>query len=656
MQALSGIFLSLSLVLAVVLGGQTIDYTWGPALVALALAMATGGVQAWRLGKQPRSAWFAFALILIASGWFLWRCWGSPVSEYGRSDALLVSGALLCCVWAWMMPARGTAVRLMMATLALLGVVNLGICLVQAGDPAFAWPFAGRPVLYPSGLFGHYNHLADFAQVSSLLLAARAIWGQDHIAERVFHALGVVASVVCVVMSHSRGGAVSLGAGIAVLFLCWGILAWRDKKRNRGVVTAIAVIVPLVIALLSPLIFSKLQERRGARDSSVAGAADDRFRLTMASFAIKISTTESVLTGSGSRSFGWKKNSASDPEQDKYWDRYNDDYVHNELLQAAVDYGWGGALLVVGAVMVTGLAGVAGLAGRDEADAATGSSLDALACGGLAAMAGTLLHSNFSFVTHTLPGAMYLGLAFGFALPKRDRRELPEMIGPVRFAPCLLVLPVAAVLAIAGWQGSMAYRTLWPALFGKEMLSVTAPGLAVADIQRAMQQWPGSELAGRAGHISTTVAALEELPASEKKEWLTNAADLYATAAKLNPYDPEWPVNRASALSLLGRNAEAEREFERAIERQGGAERNFRARYHFATHLYRRWYDAWTKERRAGEALGQFIRARDLLKESGNQGGFSRIEKDAKELTTGLDETIRFLEGAQVKPEPVKGD
>ena len=82
-------------------------------------------------------------------------------------------------------------------------------------------------------------------------------------------------------------------------------------------------------------------------------------------------------------------------------------------------------------------------------------------------------------------------------------------------------------------------------------------------------------------------------------------------------------------------------------------ERNFRARFYLASHLYRRWYDAWVKERRASEALGQFLRARELLREADRQGGLGQLGKEAKDLVTGLDQTIRFLEGAQVRPEPV---
>ncbi|MEK7950855.1 O-antigen ligase family protein [Luteolibacter soli] len=653
MQAISGLFFSLSLVLAVVLGGQTLDYTWGPALVALAISLATGALQLWQLGKQPKSAWFAFIIILVASGWILWGCWGSPVTEFGRSDALLVVAALTSCLWAWTMPTRGVAIRFSVAALALLGFANLALVLIQLRDPAFAWPFAFRPVQLPSGLFGHYNHLADFSQVSALILAARALWARDSLAERIVHALGALAAVACVALCGSRGGALSLGVGVAVLCLCLALLAWRDKKRNRGIIIGTAVAVPVLIVLLAPLVFSKIQQRRGAKDpKEITQVADDRFRLTLAGYAIKISTTQ-PWTGSGSRSFGWKKNAVANPDEDKLWDRFNDDFVHNELLQAAVDYGWGGALLIVAAVLTTGLTGVAGLAGRDEADAGRRGALDAMVCGGLAAMTGTLCHSNFSFVSHTLPGAMYLGLAFGFALPRRELLgEFPSTAG--RLVPCLIVVPLSIVLALTGWRASQTFRTLWPVSFGREFLGAAAPALAVEHVQHAMELWPGAELAGKGGQFSRNAAAAKGLPKSEQDAWLTQAVDFYTTAIRLNPYDPEWPVNRGNMLSALDRDNEAERDFERAIVLEGGTERNFRARFCFASHLYRRWYDAWTKERRAGEAMGQFIRARDLLREADQQGGLGQLGKDGQELVKSIEDTIRFLEGAHVQPEPVR--
>ena len=652
MQAISGLFFSLSLVLAVVLGGQTLDYTWGPALVALAFSLATGAFEMWRLGKQPKSAWFAFFVILVASGWLLWGCWGSPVSEYGRSDALLVIAALISCLWAWTMPARGLAIRFILAALALLGIADLGIALVQLRDPAFAWPFASRPTTFPSGLFGHYNHLADFSLVSALLLTARAIWARDSKLERIVQITGVVAAATCVLICGSRGGALSLGAGAGVLSLSYGLIAWRDKKRNSGVVMAIALLTPVLIVLLAPIAISKIQQRRGAKNpTEIIQVADDRFRLMFAGYAIQIASSQ-PLTGGGSRSFGWKKNAVSDPQKEKTSDQFNDDFVHNELLQAAVDYGWGGAILIVGAVVVTGLAGVASLAGRDEPDPDQKTAMDAVACGGLAAMAGTLLHSNISFVCHTLPGAMYLGLAFGFALPRRElTREIPGIVG--RLAPCLLFVPGAILLGLVGGRASQAYHALWPVLFGKEAGERSAPSISLEHMQRAMELWPGSELAGRSGHLSRVAASAENLPPDEQQAFLTQAVNSYSKAIKLNPYDPEWPLNRAATLGMLGRHDDAERDFEKAIELQGGMERNFRARYHFATYLYKRWYDAWVKERRAGEALGQFLRVRELLRESTKQNGLDRLGKEGRDFVKTVEQTISFLEGAHVLPEPV---
>jgi tetratricopeptide (TPR) repeat protein len=186
------------------------------------------------------------------------------------------------------------------------------------------------------------------------------------------------------------------------------------------------------------------------------------------------------------------------------------------------------------------------------------------------------------------------------------------------------------------------------------MLTVEDPVQAIDIMERAMKPWPSGELTGEAGHLCRRIAERQGIALSEQEMWRTRAADFYRQAEELNPFDPEWAVNRANLLSLLGRYDEAERAFERAVVLEGGMERNFWARYYFAAHLYRRWYQAWVKERRAGEALGQFLRARELLRESSEQGNLGHIGKEAKDLVEGLEKTIRFLEGARVLPEPVQ--
>lgn len=654
MQALSGFFFSLALVLAVMFGGQTLDYTWGPALIALAVALLTACPAVKALGRPGPGTGIAWGLLAAACGWILWRCWGSPVKEFARSDALLVGGLLAGWLWIVLMPVTGAGVRVVMAALGGLAMVNLGIGLVQLRDPAFAWPFASRPAGLPSGLFGHYNHLADFSLVIAVILGARMLWARDTRWERVFQGAGTLAAAACVVLSGSRGGALSLGVAVMVLVGLAGLIAWRDKAKNRGVLIGFAVIIPVLLGLLGPFALGKVQERRGGEAKPVSEILDDRFRLLFIRAAIDISTSQ-PLSGSGSRSFGWRKNAVWQPDQDGMTDRFNDDFVHNELLQAAVDYGWIGAGLVVAAAFGIGLTGVAGLAGGGEGSTATCGALDAACCGGLAAMAGTLTHSNFSFVTHTLPGAVYLGLAFGLALPWRGPAAAGRPGLPVAgMAVCLLAIPLSFLLGHAGTMGTRAYAALWPAFFSRESAPATPPEVAVERVKRAMEIWPGAELAGLGGHLCREAADRESLPAADRAAWLDSAADLYGTAERLNPHDPEWAINRANLLSLMGRNEEAERCYESAVILQGGMERNFWARYHFAAHLYRRWYLEWTRNRRAGEALGQFIRARELLRESSEQGGSGYRLKETRELMAGLEKTIRFLEGAKVVPEPVR--
>lgn len=651
MQIVSGLFFALALVLAVIFGGQTLDYTWGPALMALAVALLSACSGAAGLRQRGKGTWLALAFLSLAWGWLLWRCWGSPVQDFARSDALLVGGTMAACCWGVLVAPHGAGVRLLMVALSLLGIADLWIGLHQMREPAFAWPFASRPAEFPSGLFGHYNHLADFSLVSAVLLAARFIFARDRAAERCLQLIGAIACVACVFISGSRGGLLSMCAAAGVLLASAALVAWRDKSKGRGPLGIATLAMPLVLIAVAVPVLRHFQERRGIEDGTIEVFADNRSRLNSYGMAVDISANH-PLTGGGSRSFGWQKYAAWQPAESGLLPQ-NDDFVHNELLQAAVDYGWTGAILIAAAVLVVILCSIAGLMSGDPGARGSRNVIDAMMCGGLAAMTGTLIHSNFSFVTHTFPGALYLGLALGFALPRRPDEGIAFVSRPllVSTAAGLALLPLTALLGYAGFRGTSAFRALWPVVFGEERLASTAPGLAADEMRAAFEVWPGSELAGSTGHVARDAALREGLTVSESRDWLAQAAEFYSEAGHLNPFDPEWPVNRANILSALELDDEADREFEKAIRLEGGMEGIFRARYYFARHLYRRWYRAWTRqEKPPGEALAGFLRARELLKEAATLTEAWVRGKEEAELLKGLEETITFLEGAKVAP------
>ena len=653
MQFVSGLLIAAAFALAVAFGGQTLDYTWGPALLALAAALLTACSGAIGLKERGRGTWIALVFLVMAWGWILWRCRESPVREFARSDALLVGGMVASFCWALLAAPAGAAVRLLMAAFAILGILDLVISFQQMRDPSVSWLFARRPAQFPSGLFGHYNHLADFSLVSTAFLSARFFLAKDSLPERLLQAFGAIASIGCVFLSGSRGGMFSLCIAAGTLLALSALVAWREKSKRRALLGIATLAMPLVLGAVAVPVLKHFQERRGISDGNLERFADNRSRLNSYGTAVDLSANH-PLSGGGSRSFGWQKYAAWKPSESGLQPP-NDDFVHNELLQAAVDYGWLGAGLIAAAVLVVVLCGAAGLMSGESPSPPSRRAIDAMMCGGLAAMAGTLVHSNFSFVTHTIPGAMYLGLGLGFALPRRAVDRVDYAARPLLWAAgaSLLLLPFVAILAVLGFRATGIFRELWPVMFGREQLARTAPGLAVEKLDNALGSWPGSELSGAAGHILRDAALQPGRLEVDSRERLSQAVEFYGQAKRLNPYDPEWPVNRANLLSALGRDDEAERDYETAVKLQGGMEGTFRARFYFARHLYLRWYRAWTtQERPPGEALAGFLKARELFKEAAGLTEAWVRGKEEADLVKGLEETITFLEGARIVPDP----
>ncbi len=644
MSFLSGLLVTLAMVFAVIFGGQTRDLTWGPGMLALGaslLAALAGGAGSLR----GRGVWVPLGFVVLACAWIWWRCWHSPVAEFARADALLAAAMLSGLLWV-LLQRSGGGVRVLMAGLSLLTITNLAICLIQLRDPAFSVLFASRPAVFPSGWFGHYNHLADFSAAAAGLLAARSFMAGDRLAERLLQGLGALAGVVCVLLSNSRGGLLATAAMLAVLVVCAFLVAWRDKSPRKVPLGLAALAMPVLLGAAILFFLQQFQEKRGA-GVELQTVADNSGRLTFLEVAWDAVRSE-PLTGGGSRSFGWRKYEFWNPSNATGGKR-DDDFVHNELMQVAVDYGWIGAGLVAAAVFLVIVYGLAGLLLRDE----KARNVDAMACGGLAALAGTLLHSNLSFVTHTLPGALYLGVAMGFVLPRaEDRNGEGRAAGfPAgRIAAGTAALLLGIGLCWQGLQASRAFRTMWPAVYGKGSYAASVPEAALDRIGTAMELWPGGDLAGYGGHLARRVAESGSIPEEENTILRERAQDLYREASRLHPLDPEWAVNRANVLSILGRGDEAEEEFARALRLQGEMETTFRVRYYYARHLYARWHRLWIEERRAEEALGQFLAARTLLEESAAYPHWRGPREQAEQLLEGIGKSIRFLEEAGVKP------
>ncbi|MCH7227976.1 O-antigen ligase family protein [Haloferula sp. A504] len=633
MKTVSVTLLATSFLLALVFGAQTAEWSWGPAFVALALAVGAGAL------VRGRGGWNGLAVAMLpAVGWILYRGATSDVMDFARADAMLV---LAVVATAWVVSGLrpgNRAIPGLFVGLALVLAINLGVAVAQSQNPDFVWPYNHRPATGATGFFGHYNYFANFTLGVALLLAARGLFSRDHVGLKFLFVTVAVWSGAMVVVSGSRGGTVAMAVGIMALVGCAGVLAWRRKLWWSKIVM---VAFPLLLvggAVAGWALFSKVVEKRGG-DGDMARLADNSARLEWIDLALRVAG-DHPLTGGGSRAFSWERNRHWEVGDFSKGDE-NERFVHNELLQTVTDYGAVGAVLVLIPIGFVGWLALSRLFLGSEDDS---EHLDAVAAGVLAAGAAVLVQANFSFVFHLLPSTMLLGLLFGLG-------ALLMKKGPASCGVC--AIGTGGVLGVCllwlGVQASRSLHAVWPVIYADPSLLHSNPGAAVDRLEQASRWWSGHRFIEEAGNYSRRAAAAAASD-EERQHWNRRAVEFYREAALEHPHHPGLALNAANALSELGRAEEADEAFERAIALQGGLEGAFAARYFHAKHIYGLWHRRWMEERRSEEALWQFLRVRQLLDEAKEQASWGNPERE--EFRKQVEQSIGFLENARVRPRP----
>jgi hypothetical protein len=324
-------------------------------------------------------------------------------------------------------------------------------------------------------------------------------------------------------------------------------------------------------------------------------------------------------SGGGSRSFSWENLRFWDRE----WSKFSDaepEFVHNEWLQTASDYGIVGLLLLVvflGAMVVTGIIG------RWSGDAAKPATAVFLA--GLSALAGLLVHATFHFVFHVPPAALLLGLTLAMLIePARGKSADPRRWSVLRAAP--VPLAAAVVLFFFGGKAVAVFRELAPVTYRFGGDRAVMPEW-LDRLEAATRIWSLPSLHLRSGRISQQLAI--DTTGPDQRLLAENAEAEFRKALELDPFLAEASVNLANVLSGLGRDAEAEREFERAIRLQGGLETGFRSYFSASTHHLIKA----ERLRAAGkleDALLSLIQARDLFDRAASPaaGEYGRAGQD----------------------------
>ncbi len=582
MPAVSSIFLIAALILGVVIGPQTRSWTWGPAMLSLGIAVLAGLPSFWKRGKSPTD----FGLIAfgtLVAGWFAWRAWISPVTELGQADLLLVCGAVGAFISIRAIAGNVLAERILIWGIALLLLANVLAAGKQMMDPNFTPVFRERSTPgMVTGFFAHYNEAANYFIASSLLVGAAVWFGRHAPATRVLWFLIAIAGLACVWFTRSRGGIFGAALGCGA-FAAVGLMI--GKRRNAGWFGPALVAIPVIGILIGGFLLYGWQHAQAVRNggnADIQGVLDNTSRLYFLGVALSCISLH-PLTGGGSRSFSWECFRFVDAKAQGDIITHKPEQVHNELVQAATDYGLIGAGLMIGLLGTLVVLAVYRVLFEESSQESVGSK-DVWRLGALAALAGMFVQSCFSFVFHLMPGAILLGICFGqMSSPSQVREALPRMIGSrilltlAALACCLFLLPF-------GWKGTNATLALWPVYFSKQPLTSTEGKIDA--LTAAIKAWPQSTF-----HQERATNYQQLARESEEKiyqESLSAALADYRQAALRHPYEPGLAVNRANLLSELRRDSEAEDAYGTAVRLQGGMEPGFRAHYSVAIHFLRK--------------------------------------------------------------------
>jgi O-antigen ligase len=579
MPLISSFFLVLAVALAVVLGPQFRTFMWGPSLLALALAALAAMPGFLRRTGKPLELPILTAGIAVVA-WFGWRAAVSPVHEFAIMDGLLLSAAVAGFLVMRTLENREAAGTLFHWGLAILLLASIGVLFKQVAEPQFIAVFREKSGKFPSGFFGHYSFGAHFLIAASLLLGGVAALGTAPGRTRILWGLIALGGLVGVFFTQSRGGYIGAGAGLLVWAVGFTLIGLRRKAKWAAPTAIILPIVCLIVIAIYIAGLTMAQEQRQT-GTGITVMLDNDIRLYLLGVAASCIGLH-PLAGGGARSFSW--------ECYPFWDAANQGYrttrpehVHNEIVQAATDYGLLGAGLLL-ILLLTALIPSVLRCWLD--DSPTSRQGDGWRLGGLAALSGILVHSAFEGVLRTVPGALMFGIALAACCHSTGPTQPKAPLHPSRrWLPAAVLLAVTVWMIPNSWTGTRIYQALWHTHYSKT--GANSDESKIEALTAAIHLQPTAEL------LIERATAYQRLSVVDPQDPVTDerialAIADYRRAATLHPYNAIAAINLANLLSLIGEDTAAETEYARTLELQGGMEGVFPGHWSLSSHLLKK--------------------------------------------------------------------
>ncbi len=516
------------------------------------VAVLVLGVMGMVAGARPARLTPTSLLGLAAGVYFLARCaMGDMLSEICRELPLIFIAFVFYGAGYLLAQRRGGGAL----TLALVvGVVVNIIYLFLMRDPATPIEAMGRPSMSLAGvnrqgitLFTYSNFSAIFLMVSGGVLICRPLWAGWRGWGGLLAALVGMAGVACSCLCDSRS---VLGLPVLMLLSACGLWAIIGLYSGRGigwgvVCFGLALLVGAAV-MLGELFMgnSLLQTIISVDTNGRAGLWSEIYRIL----------PQTPWYGHGAGGTTWQLVPLIDR-----WAIPN--YAHNDYLQAWVDYGIVGVVLLV-LVLLSHLA--SGFWSMASEDIAPGRRTLLAAC--MLLLLSLAACAVYEFVWHNMAFVGLTAFACGvLASPVPSRQESwlkrrkwaagsRPALRPVRFLGlpgtalcCMGAVTLAAACACFAWRLLPAWKAQWE--YNALCHAGASDGERVEFLERVMPFYPDPELAD---HYVTLC------PPAERRDNLARKEAVLRMARQSNPHQLFTVVMLAELLGYEGHCAEAE--------------------------------------------------------------------------------------------------
>ena len=624
----------------------------GPGMAILGIGGILFGCTTILSRSRPGNLWL-FLSGLLGGSYFLWRALSGGPPGLAFADVTLVL-VLLSIYFPVSSGSLGT-LRTIIGALGILLAVNIGLTVAQTfwGPFPFVWRDGlGRPGS-ATGLFSHYNPFAGFMNGSIFIFLSLAIGLKKPFWKAVCGVL-VAGSIFCVVASGSRGGWISLVAGVVVWLVVFLVYLKSTNSNRFGLALLCSIIVGVLAVILGTGHLEKINVQRAAdfKDRygfEVEAQMHDGGRLTFQQMAIEV-FGESPVIGSGARAFSYRALEHWDPGERQIQD-HNPEFAHNEFLQLLSDYGLVGFAIVLIAFVAHAIYGFLSVVFSEKEGPTPGTLLKIGAIAGLVAL---LTQCFFSFLMHVPACLALTGLLLAMMASGAGGTE-GYVRGSLRSATLIAVSVLMILIGKPLWQSYHLQHDALASLRAEGNPQKVMKGLQMLHDAGTLGRDAG--ILERSGREAMIFASSAERAGDTKlaREFRMVARDHFLEALVLNPHLTVALAGLPMVYDGLGEFERAREGYVKAMDKIWMREFHLRPYFNASkseliqgiTQAMEGGDTAWPS------ALTHLVRGKNLLLKRRELLSIHREMPDEAKLRTDFQSWIAYVEGERLA---IEGD